>query len=86
MTNLKSLTLAAILSLGFAGAASAQVFPGAAGTPGRGNSDPVALMPNGAPVSNGYMAEPEDFQRARIVRAQREQALVYGAPETAFRR
>lgn len=67
MTNLKSLALAAVIGLGFVGTASAQVFPGVAGTPGRGNSNSVAVMPNGGIVSNGYLAEPTQFRRGPVV-------------------
>jgi hypothetical protein len=66
MTNLKTLVLATALGLGFAGTASAQVFPGVAGTPGRGNSDTMAFQANGAPVSNGYLAEPYQFMRGDV--------------------
>lgn len=65
MTMLKTAAATAILTLGLAGAATAQVYPGIAGSPGRGNSDPVAIAPNGAVVSNGYQAEPADFYRGQ---------------------
>lgn len=68
MMNPKSLALAAVFGFALAGSASAQVFPGIAGTPGRGNSDPVAVMPNGAVVSNGYLAEPHQFVRGPLDR------------------
>lgn len=83
VTNLKPLALAALIGLAFAGTASAQVFPGIAGTPGRGNSDTVALMPNGAPVSNGYLAEPYQFYRGSVVETfENDELPLRGSPNS----
>lgn len=69
MIKLKTAAIAAALVLSLAGPALAQVQPGLSGSPGRGNSDPIARMRNGAPLSNGQTVEPgvrmNQFGRSR---------------------
>jgi hypothetical protein len=82
MTTLKRVALATVLGLGFVGTASAQVFPGVAGTPGRGNSSTVAVMPNGGVVSNGYLAEPHQFYRGPVEAYEVDRLPLRGSPNS----
>ena len=83
MTSMKTLAVATLLGLGVVGSASAQVMPGSSGSPGRGNSSPVAIMENGGVVSNGYQAEPRQIIRGEIVADQVEMQRRQGLPLTA---
>lgn len=69
MINLKGAAVAAVITLAFAGAASAQVTPGVAGSPGRGNSATTTTMPNGAQMSNGQTTEPRMMRGRKAMRS-----------------